>query len=130
MWQGSRRGARGWLQRRRPCMHTLLLHPSCTPPAPLPAWLPDRPTVIPLPPACCLPCAALQLKKSLEAVLAQPGARRPTSVRFFRGQMQTIISRALSELDITPMPSRRCFALMSESSPVQCWQCWAVLGHE
>ena len=32
--------------------------------------------------------AGLQLKKALEAVLAQPGARKPTSARFFRGQMQ------------------------------------------
>jgi hypothetical protein len=95
---------------------------SCTLPACLPA---NCLNVIPLPLVCCLPCTALQLKKSLEAILAQPGARRPTSARFFRGQMQTIISRALSELDITPMPSRRCFALMSECSPVQ--RC-AVLG--
>jgi len=57
---------------------------------------------------------SLQLKKALEAVLAQPGARKPTTARFFRGQMQTIISRALSDVGITPMPSRRCFTLMSE----------------
>lgn len=132
----------------------------------------------------------LQLKKALEAVLAQPGARKPSSARFFRGQMQvgeqvpgasagqvrwryqsgrfpgcqsgavrqgwwtparcgvveghlwvggvigptgpacpaaqrdqppclrlcvqTIISRALSDMGITPVPSRRCFTLMSE----------------
>lgn len=56
----------------------------------------------------------LQLKKALEAVLAQPGARKPTSARFFRAQMQTIISRALADLGINPVPSRRCFALMGE----------------
>jgi hypothetical protein len=38
----------------------------------------------------------------------------PTKVRFFRGQMTTIISRALTELGIKPMPSRRCFSIMSE----------------
>ncbi|PRW45127.1 RNA binding [Chlorella sorokiniana] len=54
-----------------------------------------------------------ELKKALEAVLAQPGARKPTAARFFRGQMQTIISRALSDLSITPVPSRRCFTLMN-----------------
>ena len=58
----------------------------------------------------------LQLKKALEALLAQPGARKPESARFFRGQMQTIISRALTDLGITPVPSRRCFALMGESA--------------
>jgi hypothetical protein len=35
--------------------------------------------------------------------------------------MQTIISRALSELGITPMPSRRCFALMSEWGGSEDW---------
>ncbi|EFN56383.1 hypothetical protein CHLNCDRAFT_35116 [Chlorella variabilis] len=54
-----------------------------------------------------------ELKRALEAILAQPGAVRPTTARFFRGQMQTIISRALSDLGITPMPSRRCFTLMN-----------------
>ncbi|KAI3426300.1 hypothetical protein D9Q98_008673 [Chlorella vulgaris] len=54
-----------------------------------------------------------ELKRALEVILALPGARKPTTARFFRGQMQTIISRALSELGITPMPSRRCFALMN-----------------
>lgn len=54
-----------------------------------------------------------ELKKALEAVLAQPGARKPSSARFFRGQMQTIISRALSDMGIAPVPSRRCFTLMN-----------------
>jgi len=52
-----------------------------------------------------------ELKRALEQVLTQPGAVRPEKVRFFRGQMQTIITRALTELDVTPTPSRRCFAL-------------------
>ena len=56
---------------------------------------------------------SLQLKRALEQVLAQPGAVRPEKVRFFRGQMQTIITRALNEVDITPVPSRRCFTLTS-----------------
>lgn len=40
------------------------------------------------------------------------GAMKPQTVRFFRGQMQTIISRALADLDIKPVPSRRCFTLI------------------
>ncbi|KAF8055656.1 RPA1A [Scenedesmus sp. PABB004] len=55
---------------------------------------------------------SVELRKALEAVLARPGAVPPTKVRFFRGQMSTIISRALSELNIKPLPSRRCFSIM------------------
>jgi hypothetical protein len=47
-------------------------------------------------------------------VFSQEGAVLPTKVRFFRGQMTTIISRALSEMGIKPLPSRRCFSIMSE----------------
>ena len=54
-----------------------------------------------------------ELKRALEQVLSQPGAVKPEKVRFFRGQMQTIITRALSDLDIAPIPSRRCFTLSS-----------------
>lgn len=54
----------------------------------------------------------LQLKSALADVLSQQGAKAPQRVRFFRGQMQTIISRALTDLDIKPVPSRRCFALI------------------
>jgi len=38
----------------------------------------------------------------------------PTKGRFFRGAMSTIISRALNDLEIKPLPSRRCFSIMSE----------------
>ena len=54
----------------------------------------------------------LQLKSALADILSQQGAKAPQRVRFFRGQMQTIISRALTDLDIKPVPSRRCFALI------------------
>lgn len=37
----------------------------------------------------------------------------PTRIRFFRPQMQTIISRACNELEATPTPSRRCFTIMA-----------------
>lgn len=46
-------------------------------------------------------------------MLTRPGAVKPDKVRFFRGQMQTIITKALGELDIKAVPSRRCFTLMS-----------------
>ena len=58
-----------------------------------------------------------QLKAALAEILGQPGAAKPERVRFFRGQMQTIITRAVTDLDIKPVPSRRCFTLISESRP-------------
>ena len=45
-------------------------------------------------------------------MLAQPGAVRPERVKFFRGQMQTIITRALTDLNIKAVPSRRCLAVL------------------
>lgn len=53
-----------------------------------------------------------QLKNALSELLAQPGAKKPNSIKFFRGQMQTIITRAVSDLGIKPVPSRRCFTLL------------------
>lgn len=52
-----------------------------------------------------------QLKNTLQQLLAQDGAVKPEKCRFFRGQMQTIITTALMELEIQPLPSRRCFSL-------------------
>ena len=54
-----------------------------------------------------------ELKAALKEILAVDGAQKPEKVLFFRGQMQTIISRALQDMDIRPVPSRRCFALFS-----------------
>eukprot|EP00882_Tetradesmus_deserticola_P006731 GHRQ01007084.1.p1 GENE.GHRQ01007084.1~~GHRQ01007084.1.p1 ORF type:complete len:356 (+),score=158.32 GHRQ01007084.1:166-1233(+) len=56
---------------------------------------------------------SVELRKALESVFSREGAVLPGKVRFFRGQMTTIISRALSELGIKPLPSRRCFSIMS-----------------
>ena len=67
--------------------------------------------------------ACLQLKNALLEILDQPGAEKPAYCRFFRGQMQTIISRALAELDIKPLPSRRCFTLMGEGPELLCRCC-------
>jgi hypothetical protein len=54
----------------------------------------------------------VQLRTALEDILALEGAKKPVRVRFFRVQMQTIITRALQELDIKPVQSRRCFSLI------------------
>ena len=56
----------------------------------------------------------MQLKLALDRLLARPGAVKPVRVRFFRGQMQTIITRALAELDVKAVPSRRCFAIQGD----------------
>eukprot|EP01024_Parvocaulis_polyphysoides_P033374 TRINITY_DN29714_c0_g1_i3.p1 TRINITY_DN29714_c0_g1~~TRINITY_DN29714_c0_g1_i3.p1 ORF type:complete len:377 (+),score=47.74 TRINITY_DN29714_c0_g1_i3:29-1159(+) len=52
------------------------------------------------------------LKGVISEILSKPGAVKPEKCLFFRGQMKTIISRALDELQIKPSPSRRCFSLM------------------
>eukprot|EP00877_Chromochloris_zofingiensis_P004936 jgi/Chrzof1/14443/Cz09g03050.t1 len=54
----------------------------------------------------------LQLRKAIEAILSQQGAVKPDKARFFRGQMQTIITKALTEIEIKALPSRRCFSIM------------------
>lgn len=56
-----------------------------------------------------------QLKNTISELLDQPGAQKPERIKFFRGQMQTIITRAVTDLQIKPVPSRRCFTLLSES---------------
>jgi hypothetical protein len=56
----------------------------------------------------------VQLRKALEALLQRPGAVVPEKARFFRGQMQTIITKALGDVGIKALPSRRCFSIMSE----------------
>ncbi|GIL44701.1 hypothetical protein Vafri_2222 [Volvox africanus] len=54
-----------------------------------------------------------ELKRAMERILAQPGAQRPEKARFFRSQMQTIITKALTDCQIKAVPSRRCFTVMS-----------------
>eukprot|EP00239_Pterosperma_sp_CCMP1384_P005130 CAMPEP_0197850300 /NCGR_PEP_ID=MMETSP1438-20131217/14943_1 /TAXON_ID=1461541 /ORGANISM="Pterosperma sp., Strain CCMP1384" /LENGTH=228 /DNA_ID=CAMNT_0043463395 /DNA_START=715 /DNA_END=1401 /DNA_ORIENTATION=+ len=50
----------------------------------------------------------------------QEGVARPNSIRFFRAQMQTIISKACTDLDIKAVPTRRCRSLID----------WLVERHE
>merc|ERR1712157_633132 len=53
------------------------------------------------------------LKLALDMLLKIPETRRPVKCRFFRSQMQSIIIRALNDLEIKPIPSRRCLSLMN-----------------
>jgi hypothetical protein len=55
-----------------------------------------------------------ELRRAVDALLARPGAVRPDRVRFFRGQMSTIITKALTDAGIKAVPSRRCFGVMCE----------------
>merc|ERR1719436_2370502 len=55
---------------------------------------------------------SVTLKASLEILLEGRRLARPNRCRFFRGQMQTIITRALTDMEIRPLPSRRCLNLM------------------
>jgi hypothetical protein len=55
-----------------------------------------------------------ELRRAVDALLARPGAVKPDRVRFFRGQMSTIITKALTDAGIKAVPSRRCFGVMCE----------------
>merc|ERR1711972_1144329 len=55
---------------------------------------------------------SVRLRESLEKFLRHPGTKRPERCLFFRSQMQIIISRALDDLEIKPVPSRRCLSIM------------------
>ncbi|CAM6083269.1 unnamed protein product [Calypogeia fissa] len=52
------------------------------------------------------------LRDALMYIIQTLGVPKPRKVRFFRSQMQTIIGKACSELDIQPVPSQRCIALV------------------
>jgi len=52
-----------------------------------------------------------QLKEALKRVMDESG-QRPEKIRYFRSQMQTIIAKALQELEVKPVPSKRCVTLM------------------
>ncbi|KAL2651059.1 hypothetical protein R1flu_019187 [Riccia fluitans] len=52
------------------------------------------------------------LRDALVYIIQTLGVPKPQKIRFFRSQMQTIISKACAELDIQPVPSQRCFQLV------------------
>ncbi|KAL2330774.1 hypothetical protein Fmac_018355 [Flemingia macrophylla] len=55
---------------------------------------------------------SVTLKDAIVAVSDQLGVPLPRNIRFFRSQMQTIITNACNELRIRPVPSKRCVSLI------------------
>ncbi|XP_015881638.3 protein TAB2 homolog, chloroplastic [Ziziphus jujuba] len=55
---------------------------------------------------------SITLKDALVSISDDLGVPLPDKIRFFRSQMQTIISRACNELGIKPVPSKRCLSLL------------------
>ncbi|KAK4775292.1 hypothetical protein SAY86_010227 [Trapa natans] len=55
---------------------------------------------------------SITLKDAIESVSEELGLPLPEKVRFFRSQMQTIITKACKELGIKPIPSKRCLSLL------------------
>eukprot|EP01018_Ginkgo_biloba_P032707 Gb_34984 [translate_table: standard] len=50
---------------------------------------------------------SITLKDALSQIIQTLGVPKPQKIRFFRSQMQTIISKACTELEIKPVPSKR-----------------------
>ena len=61
---------------------------------------------------------SVELSKAIDRVIQAQGAR-PRRFKFFRSQMQTIITRACNDAGIDPLPSRRCQTLTK-------WLDWRV----
>ncbi|KAE8702791.1 FMN-linked oxidoreductases superfamily protein isoform 1 [Hibiscus syriacus] len=55
---------------------------------------------------------SITLKDALLTISEDLGVPLPEKVRFFRSQMQTIITKACKELGIKPVPSKRCLSLL------------------
>ncbi|KQK00291.1 protein TAB2 homolog, chloroplastic [Brachypodium distachyon] len=55
---------------------------------------------------------SVTLRDALASVSTSLGVPLPDRARFFRSQMQTIISRACNELGVKAVPSRRCVSLL------------------
>ncbi|KAG4982543.1 hypothetical protein AAZX31_10G084900 [Glycine max] len=55
---------------------------------------------------------SITLKDAIVAVSDQLGVPLPRNIRFFRSQMQTIITNACNELRIRPVPSKRCVSII------------------
>ncbi|KAM3343169.1 protein TAB2, chloroplastic [Capsicum galapagoense] len=55
---------------------------------------------------------SITLKDALVSISDDLGLPLPDKIRFFRSQMQTIITRACNELGIKPVPSKRCLSLV------------------
>ncbi|GER37896.1 RNA binding [Striga asiatica] len=55
---------------------------------------------------------SVTLKNALASICDELGVPLPEKIRFFRSQMQTIITRACNDLCIKPVPSKRCLSLV------------------
>ncbi|OMP04928.1 hypothetical protein CCACVL1_02095 [Corchorus capsularis] len=55
---------------------------------------------------------SITLKDAIVSITQDLGVPIPQKVRFFRTQMQTIITKACKELGIKPVPSKRCLSLI------------------
>ncbi|KAL2536774.1 RNA binding [Forsythia ovata] len=55
---------------------------------------------------------SVTLKDALVSICDELSVPLPDKIRFFRSQMQTIISRACKELSIKSIPSKRCLSLL------------------
>ncbi|PRQ54693.1 protein TAB2 homolog, chloroplastic [Rosa rugosa] len=55
---------------------------------------------------------SITLKEAIVAISDELGVPLPEKIRYFRSQMQTIITKACNELGIKPIPSKRCLSLL------------------
>lgn len=55
---------------------------------------------------------SVTLRDALASIASSLGVPLPDRARFFRSQMQTIITRACNELGVKSVPSRRCVSLL------------------
>ncbi|XP_031273795.1 protein TAB2 homolog, chloroplastic [Pistacia vera] len=55
---------------------------------------------------------SITLKEAIETISEELGVPIPEKIRFFRSQMQTIITKACKELSIKPIASKRCISLL------------------
>lgn len=55
---------------------------------------------------------SITLRDAIASITQDLGVPLPEKIRFFRSQMQTIITKACSELGIKPVPTKRCISLL------------------
>lgn len=55
---------------------------------------------------------SITLKNAIVSICDELGVPLPEKIRFFRSQLQTIITKACKELGIKPIPSKRCLSLL------------------
>lgn len=55
---------------------------------------------------------SVTLRDAIASISTTLGVPLPEKIRFFRSQMQTIITKACNELGIKPVPSKRCISLL------------------